>query len=78
MLSRTKRNTNMYSLADFIVPGISEDCCFALQEVLRGFLSFYCKDTQAVELEVPVALAACGGKAERFKRRWTVLFTEHL
>lgn len=30
-------------------------------------LVFYCKDTQAVELEVPIALAAYSGKSEWFK-----------
>lgn len=45
LLSRTKYNNNTYLIACFIVPGISEGCCFALRCAggLRGFLSVIVK-----------------------------------
>lgn len=52
--------------------------CFKPCRRFESILVFHCKDTQAVELQVPVALAACRDNAECFKRSWTFLFTEYV
>lgn len=60
----------MYLWVGFIVPGILEDCFFFSSKLSMRFeriLVFYCKDTQVVELRVPVALAAWNSRAPVYR-----------
>lgn len=70
LLSRTNYNTNMYLLAHVRQCRHLGGRLFRFKPCrFESIIVFHCKDTQAVELEEQVALAACSGRAEWFRRQ---------